>query len=98
SKCRTARSHAGRKAPRSWAWSSDSSPRYASDSNRSQPQTRTVTWRRSASRARRRVGVEGAPGSWGRGEPGVSADGDDGRTPDQPSSTEEATRPAGSDG
>ena len=35
--------------------------RYASDSNRSQPQTRTVTWRRSASRARRRdeVGVDG---------------------------------------
>ena len=32
--------------------------RYASDSNRSQPQTRTVTWRRSASRARRRDEVD----------------------------------------
>src|SRR5262249_31597825 len=37
-------------------WSSASQcSRYASDSNRSQPQTRTVTCRRSASRARRLV-------------------------------------------
>src|SRR5262249_2309509 len=57
----TACSHDCRKAWSIPACSSASrSSRYSSDSNRVQPQTRTVTCRRSASRARRREEVENA--------------------------------------